>query len=80
LILDDITRLKELAAYAHTHPNILYIDQTIGGSDFEFDLEVKNKGHFLQITDELKEKFPEIREWSYLAAREYKKLLYFPDI
>ncbi|MEK6927501.1 MAG: Lrp/AsnC family transcriptional regulator [Nanoarchaeota archaeon] len=79
LSLDNISRLKELSAYAHTHPNILYIDQTIGGSDFEFDIEIKNKEDFLKIIDELKEKFPEIREWSYFTVREYKKVLYFPE-
>ncbi len=79
LILDDTYRLKELMSYCHSHPNILYIDQTIGGSDFEFDLEVKNKKEFLQIIDELKQKFPEIREWGYFSIREYKKLLYFPE-
>ncbi len=79
LTLDSITRLRELTAYAHTNPNILYVDQTIAGSDFEFDLEVKNKEEFLKIIDELKEKFSEIREWSYFSMREYKKLLYFPE-
>ena len=79
LVLNDISRLKELSNFAHAHPNILYIDQTIGGSDFEFDVEVKNKKQFLQIIDEIKEKFPEIRQWSYFSVREYKKLLYFPS-
>jgi DNA-binding Lrp family transcriptional regulator len=79
LTLNNLSRLKELISFCHSHPNILYVDQTIGGSDFEFDLEVKNKQEFLRIMDELKQKFPEIREWSYFTAREYKKLLYFPE-
>lgn len=79
IILKDISRLKSLVQFAQNHPNILYIDQTIGGSDFEFDLEVKNKAHFLEIMKELREKFPEIREWSYFNLREYNKLLYFPE-
>ncbi len=79
IILNETTRLKELINYAHLHPNIIYLDQTIGGSDFEFDIEVRNKEQFLQLIDELREKFPEIREWSYFNVREYKKLLYFPD-
>ncbi|MDD5133202.1 MAG: winged helix-turn-helix transcriptional regulator [Candidatus Nanoarchaeia archaeon] len=79
LILDDISRLKDLINYCHIHPNIIYVDQTLGRSDFEFDLEVKNKEEFLKIIDDLKEKFPEIREWKYFTAREYKKLLYYPE-
>jgi len=79
LILKDISRMKELTNYAKTHPNIVYIDGTISGSDFEFDLEVKNKEQFTQIIKELKTKFPEIRTWSYLTLKQYKKLLYFPE-
>jgi len=79
-ILKDISRLKELVNYAYSHPNIVYIDQTIAGTDFEFDLEVKDKKQFLEIIDELRAKFPEIREWSYFTLRRYNKLLYFPII
>ena len=80
LNLKDTTRLKELIEYAKNHPNILYIDQTIGGSDFEFDLEVKNKTEFLNILKDLRQKFPEIREWKYFTINNYQKLLYFPNI
>jgi len=80
LNLRDITKLKELIDYAKTHPNILYVDQTIGGSDFEFDIEVKNKILFLEIIKELRKKFPEIRDWNYFTLRKYNKLLYYPII
>lgn len=79
-ILKDISRLKELISYAHHHPHIVYIDLTIAGTDFEFDLEVKNKKQFLNIINELRTKFPEIREWSYFTVNKYVKLLYFPDV
>jgi DNA-binding Lrp family transcriptional regulator len=79
LNLKDLGRLNELINYAQMHPNILYVDQTIGGSDFEFDLEVKNKQQFFDIINELRNKFPEIREWKYFTARKYPKLLYFPE-
>jgi len=79
LTLKDISRLSELIAFAHSHPNIIYIDQTIGGSDFEFDVEVKNKQKFRELMDILKEKFPEIRTYSYFTAKTYDKLLYFPE-
>jgi len=79
LMLKDIARVNNLIQFSQNHPNILYIDQTIGGSDFEFDLEVKNKEHFLEIINKLREEFPEIREWSYFNIRHYPKLLYFPD-
>ena len=80
LILRNISRIKELISFAHFHPNIVYIDQTIAGSDFEFDLEVKNKNQFLEIINDLRTKFPEIREWNYFNLRKYNKLIYFPII
>ncbi len=80
LILKDISRIKELLNYAHAHPNIIYVDETIAGSDFEFDLEIESKEKFIKVIEELKTKFPEIRTWSYFALRRYQKLLYFPEI
>ena len=78
LNLKEITRLKDLINYAKIHPNILYINQTIGGSDFEFDLEVKNKTEFLEVINDIRKKFPEIRGWVYFTVKKYRKLLYFP--
>jgi len=80
LSLKDTTRISELMNYAQKNPNILYVDKTIGGSDFEFDMEVTNKTQFLEIIKDLRNKFPEIREWKYFTIRNYQKLLYFPDI
>jgi len=79
LTLKDITRFEELVNFAHKNPNIIYIDQTIGGSDFEFDLEVKNKEEFLKIIENLRKEFPEIRTWNFFGMGSYKKLLYFPE-
>ncbi len=80
IILKDTSRIKELLKYAESNPYITYIDQTIAGSDFEFDIEVKNKQHLLEIVNDLKIKFPEIREWSYFTLLSYDKLIYLPSI
>lgn len=80
LNLNDFSRIKELYKFAHLNPNILYIDDTLGGSDFEFDLEVKDRSEFLNILYSLRDKFPEIRSFEYFNVREYIKLLYFPEI
>lgn len=79
LTLKDISRLNELIAFAHSHPNIVYIDQTVGGSDFEFDVEVENKQEFRELMNTLKNKFPEIRTYNYFTIIKYNKLLYFPE-
>jgi len=79
LTLKEMSIRKELISFAHAHPNILYVDETIGGSDFEFDLEVENKEKFMEIIEKLRAKFSEIRTWRYFTLRRYKKLLYFPE-
>ncbi len=80
LNLKDISRVNLLIDYAQKNPNILYVDKTIGGSDFEFDIEVKNKVEFMNLIKDLRKKFPEIREWKYFTISKYQKLLYFPNI
>jgi len=77
--LKSILKLKEMISYAKIHPNIVYVNQTIAGSDFEFDLEVEGKKQFLRVIDDLRGKFPEIREWNYFTVRNYNKLIYFPQ-
>jgi len=79
LILKDISKLEEFVSFAHRNPNIIYVDKTIGGSDFEFDLEVKNKEEFLSIIENLRKLFTEIRTWNFFSMGRYQKLLYFPD-
>lgn len=79
LTLRSLSRKNELTQYAHFHPNILYIDETIGGSDFEFDIEIKSESALYELIEELKANFPEIRYYKYFTLRKYYKLLYFPQ-
>lgn len=79
LILKDTNRIKELQAYAHQHPNIIYIDETVGGTDFEFDVELKDKNALNKLMKEMRIKFPEIRRVTYITVGKYHKLLYFPE-
>lgn len=80
LILKDLSRKKEFLNFAHAHPNIIYVDETLAGSDFEFDIELKSKEDFSKFIKELRTSFPEIRSWSYFTLTRYHKLLYFPEI
>lgn len=77
LVLNDVSRLNELQRFAHSHPNIMYMSQTIGGTDFEFDIEAHGKEHFLGIMDQIRTHFPEIREWRYYHLKKWHKILYF---
>lgn len=79
IYLEDMKKIKELQTFCHMHPNIIYIDRTIGGTDMEFDLEVRNLAHFIEIMEEVKEKFKgAIRNYEYSSVLEIFKLLYFP--
>jgi Lrp/AsnC family leucine-responsive transcriptional regulator len=70
LTLNDTTIIPQLREYCHQHPNILFEDETIGGSDFEFDLEVENYDRFIAIINELKTIHPgKIRNWTYYQAK-----------
>jgi len=79
LNLKDIKRIPSLITFCYLNPNIIYIDETIGGSDFEFDVEINGKKEFLELMSKLRNEFPEIRDWTYFTVQKYNKLLYFPE-
>lgn len=79
MYLEDVTKIKQIEFFCHAHPNIVYLDRTIGGGDIEFDLEVKNLEHFMQIIEQIKEKFRDaIRNFEYFSVLKIYKTLYFP--
>ncbi len=80
IFLRDMTALSKLKNFAQMHPNIIYIDQTIGGSDFEIDIEIDRQQSFEKLMDEIRTKFPEIRNWFYFTIRKYHKMSYFPEV
>lgn len=80
LDIEDTTKLKQLQSFAKQHPNILFEDRTIGGSDFEFDAELKNYDEFYGLIEEIKRKFPGlVRTYKYYKARKIYKYVYFPE-
>jgi len=79
MYLEDMSKLKEVEALCQMHPNIVYLDRTFGAGDIEFDFEVKNLAHFMQIMDEIKEQFKGIiRNFEYFSVLKIYKTLYFP--
>ncbi len=79
MYLEDLSKIKEIESFCHAHPNIVYLDRTIGGGDIEFDLEVKNLEHFMQIIEKIKEQFKGVvRNFEYFSVLKIYKTLYFP--
>jgi len=76
--LKDLKQYKKLADFALEHENIIYVDQTIGFSDFEIELVASSHKEFIEIIKEMKEKFSEIiKDYDYILYSEILKIKYF---
>lgn len=78
--LTDKKIKKNMVEWARVHPNIIYIDNTIAGSDFECDIIVKGTEHFADITNDMKDRFGSyIKSFDYFIAFSELKLTYLPQ-
>lgn len=75
LILTNYSKKKELLEYCRYHSNIIQVNQTIGGSDFEFEVYCKNNQELLSILSNMQNKFSEaIENYSYFVVlKPYKE-------
>lgn len=81
LQLEDINIVPALNQFVIQHPNVIYQGLAIGGSDFEFDCELKTKEDFYKLINEIKNMFPEkIRSYFYYKALKIYKYSYMPEI
>jgi len=72
-------KLMELEYFCKRHPNILNVNRTVGGRDFEIKLQAKSFDQFDQIMKEIRTKFEGmIDDYEFVIAREEKKMVYFP--
>jgi len=75
----NTTRLQELEEFCLQHPNILNVNRTIGGRDFEIELQVRSFDEFEAIMNEIRKVFAGmIDEYEFIIARQEKKWVYFP--
>ncbi len=80
LDLEDMNIVSSLNQFMLQHPNIVYKDVAIGGSDFEFDCELTSQEDFYRLMDKLRAEFPEkIRSYFYYKAVKIHKFSYFPE-
>lgn len=80
LELEDINIIPALKEYITRHPNIIYRNIAVGGSDFEFDCELPSQEDFYKLIDEIKSLFPrKIRRYFYFKALKIYKYSYFPE-
>jgi len=81
LILEDLSIIPGLHEYILRHPNVIYRDKIIGGSDFEFDLEIESQEKFYEVIEDMRSKFPgKIRSYFYYKAIKIYKYSFFPKL
>lgn len=80
LYLDDISKRASVQGFLRLRPEIIYEDITIGGSDVEFDVEVKSYDDLYSLLKELKKVFPgAIRYYTFYKAKKIYKYIYVPE-
>ncbi len=80
LNLISTKRNEEILNYCKFHKNIYQVNKTIGGSDFEMELVVKDLHELLDIIDEIETKFSDVVNFvEYFSFSTYHLLTYIPD-
>ncbi len=75
----NTNKIKQLDAFCAYHPNILNTNRTIGGRDYEIELQSQSFQEFENIMNELRTQFiGMIDEYEFVIAKEEKKMIYFP--
>ena len=78
--LKNMKTRSKLITFSEANPNITYIDQTIGTSDFEVDIEAESNEQFFSIIQEIRGKFGEnIQNYSYFVVEKIHKISYLPE-
>lgn len=73
-------RYNALVEFCRFHPNVVYIDELIGGADFEMELNVKSNEQFREILTEIRHSFADIiRNFEVLLYVKEYKLIWFPE-
>ncbi len=79
ITLLNTVRINELNQFCLQHPNILNVNRTIGGRDFEIELQVQSFDEFDTIMRELRTRFDDmIDDYEFVIVRQEKKMVYFP--
>ncbi|MDO8480381.1 MAG: winged helix-turn-helix transcriptional regulator [Nanoarchaeota archaeon] len=75
----DTKRIPAMQAWAFEHPNIPYLNKTIGGGDFEIEVTVQTHEEFIRILDEFKALFHQsIDHYYYFWVVNEYKMVYYP--
>ncbi|MDP3766337.1 MAG: Lrp/AsnC family transcriptional regulator [Nanoarchaeota archaeon] len=80
LQLSSSAKDKSLFEFCRMHKNIYQINKSIGGSDFELEVIVKDLNELIQIIDEIRTKFKDVvNDVDYFAFSTFHVLQFIPD-
>jgi len=79
--LENTRYWKDFADFSRSHPNVSYIDKTVGGTDFEVDVYAPSSIELQQFIDELRARFPNaITDYEYFRAASEEKKMYLAPV
>jgi Lrp/AsnC family leucine-responsive transcriptional regulator len=77
--LDNLGIKKDMLAYFHQHPNIVYAYETISENDIEVELEVESYERFMVILNEIRSIFGKnIKKYHHLLWYKEHKFMFMP--
>lgn len=80
LQLNSTSKNKELFEFCRIHKNIYQVNKSIGGSDFEIEVIVKDINRLFKLIDEIKTKFKDVvNDVDYFGFSTFPILQYIPD-
>ncbi len=78
--LNDLSKLPELKAFAEQMPALVYIDETIGGGDFEAEFHLQSELELEELLNKFKARFHKaIRQTDYIVYSRVLKYAYYPE-
>jgi len=79
--LDEYQKIDHIINYIKPHPNLFYIDTTVGFSDLELSFYLNNTGQLHEIMGDIIEEFPNcIRNYEHFRFIWGYKVRYFPAL
>ena len=73
-------KLKKLNEFFKSHPNIIYINEVLGGDDIELDVQVKSLNKLREVINQIKNQFSAIiRDYKYMHFYKEHKYIFMVE-
>lgn len=76
----NFEKKNQFKEYVKTNPNIIYLDEVLGGDDIEIEIQTKGAAELKEIINDLREQFSGIiKEYSILEYYKEHKYIFLPE-